>query len=413
MSRRATPRFAAQLAGIIAGLCLLSAPARSADAAPAPGESPILRDLQAFRTVATVLHVGAHPDDENTQLISAFSRGRGYRTAYLSITRGDGGQNESGPEFGEKLGVARTQELLAARRLDGGRQFFTRAIDFGFTKSPEETLRLWDHAAVLGDVVRVIRQFRPDVIITRFPIPPGSGGHGQHTASAILAVEAFKLAGDPQAYPEQLAQGLTPWQPKRIRLERSGGDIKRAQRPCDPVRHRWGRSRDGRAVRHDGQSQPLDAQDPRLRPVLCRTHRQRGTRPESAELHALRRRCSREGYHGRRGHHVGPPARRRGPHSAHRRCPRQVQRRRSRRQRPRPCWLSAPSSPKSRPIPSWTESAAPSTASLQGLPRPDGRNLRVARGGRSRRGIEAGPPPRSDPGGPHRPCAGAPCAIRT
>ncbi len=224
MSLRATPRFAAQLAGIVAGLCVLSAPARSADAAT-PGESPIRHDLETFRTVATVLHVGAHPDDENTQLISAFSRGRGYRTGYLSITRGDGGQNESGPEFGEKLGVARTQELLAARQLDGGRQFFTRAIDFGFTKSPEETLRFWDHDAVLGDVVRVIRQFRPDVIITRFPIPPGSGGHGQHTASAMLAVEAFKLAADPKAYPEQIAQGLAPWQAKRIGWN-AWGDIK-------------------------------------------------------------------------------------------------------------------------------------------------------------------------------------------
>jgi len=216
----ATTRTTARLACLAAGLLALGSPARADEAGKT---STILQDLRAFRTTGTVLYLAAHPDDENTQFITAFARGRGYRTAYLSITRGDGGQNESGPEFGEKLGLARTQELLAARRLDGGRQFFTRAIDYGYSKSPEEALRIWDHDAVLGDVVRVIRQFRPDVIVTRFPVPPGSGGHGQHTASAILAVEAFKLAGDPAAYPEQLTQGLTPWQPKRVGWNSWGG----------------------------------------------------------------------------------------------------------------------------------------------------------------------------------------------
>lgn len=182
-----------------------------------PARTPaILQDLRHWRTLGTVLHVAAHPDDENTQLITAMARGRGYRAAYLSITRGDGGQNERGPDFAEKLGVLRTQELLAARRHDGGRQFFTRAIDYGFSKSPEEALQFWTRDEVLADVVRVIRKFRPDVIITRFPIPPGSGGHGQHTASAMLAVEAFKLAADPAAFPDQLKEGLAPWQAKRI-----------------------------------------------------------------------------------------------------------------------------------------------------------------------------------------------------
>ncbi len=196
---------------------------RSAAAEPgagAPGAA-ILQDLRSFNTIATVLHIAAHPDDENTALITYFARGRGYRMGYLSLTRGDGGQNEIGPEFDEKLGVARTQELLAARRLDGGRQFFTRAIDFGFSKSPEETLRFWDRNEVLGDVVRVIRMFRPDVIVTRFSTT-GGGTHGHHTASGILGVEAFKLAGDPKAYPEQLAQGLTVWQPKRVVLNAGG-----------------------------------------------------------------------------------------------------------------------------------------------------------------------------------------------
>ncbi|MDB6093813.1 MAG: mca [Verrucomicrobia bacterium] len=180
------------------------------------GISPIAQELRALRETGTVLHLGAHPDDENTQLITFLSRGRGYRTGYLSLTRGDGGQNELGKDFGEKLGVARTQELLAARKMDGGRQFFTRAIDFGFSKSPEETLKFWNRDEVLADVVRVIRQFRPDVIVTRFPVPPGSGGHGHHTASAILAVEAFKRAADPLAYPAQIAEGLQPWQAKRV-----------------------------------------------------------------------------------------------------------------------------------------------------------------------------------------------------
>ncbi|HEY4299635.1 MAG TPA: PIG-L family deacetylase [Candidatus Didemnitutus sp.] len=187
-------------------------------AGSAAAESPAaLRDeLRRFGETGGVLYLAAHPDDENTELITYLSRGRGMRTAYLSLTRGDGGQNELGRDFDASLGVLRTQELLAARRLDGGRQFFTRAIDFGFSKSPEETLRIWDHQAVLGDVVRVIREFRPDVIITRFPIPPGSGGHGHHTASAILAVEAFRIAGDPKAFPEQIVEGLASWTPKRI-----------------------------------------------------------------------------------------------------------------------------------------------------------------------------------------------------
>ncbi len=202
---------------------LVAGSVQAADATASTSPAAILQDLRSFRETGTVLHLAAHPDDENTQLITYLARGRGYRTAYLSITRGDGGQNEIGPEFDEKLGLARTQELLAARQLDGGRQFFTRAIDFGFSKNPEETLRIWDHQQVLADVVRVIRTFRPDVIITRFPIPPGSGGHGHHTASAMLAVEAFKLCGEATAFPEQLAEGLKPWQPKRVLWNGDGG----------------------------------------------------------------------------------------------------------------------------------------------------------------------------------------------
>jgi LmbE family N-acetylglucosaminyl deacetylase len=194
--------------------CLLVALAFNGRGAEAEPGALILEDLQNFREMGSVLFVAAHPDDENTQLITYLARGKRYRTAYLSLTRGDGGQNVLGPEFGEELGVIRTQELLAARRLDGGRQFFTRAIDFGFSKSAAETLRIWDRQQVVADIVRVMRLFRPDVVITRFSPKPG-GTHGHHTASAILALEAFKLAGDPKAFPEQL-NTLTPWRPKRI-----------------------------------------------------------------------------------------------------------------------------------------------------------------------------------------------------
>jgi LmbE family N-acetylglucosaminyl deacetylase len=175
----------------------------------------ILHRLRELQVLGSVLYVAAHPDDENTRLISYLANGRQVRTAYLSITRGGGGQNLIGSELGDGLGILRTQELLEARRLDGGEQFFTRAVDFGYSKDPEETFAKWGREEVLGDVVRAIRQFRPDVIITRFDTD-GSGGHGHHTASAILAREAFELAADPSAFPEQLAEGLETWQARRL-----------------------------------------------------------------------------------------------------------------------------------------------------------------------------------------------------
>src|SRR4029077_10298744 len=175
---------------LFAAICVWTAiPVCNGAEVPSSGAA-ILQDLKGFREMGSVLHIAAHPDDENTQLLTYLSRGRNYRTGYLSLTRGDGGQNLLGPEFGEQLGVARTQELLAARRLDGGRQFFTRALDFGFSKDYRETLNVWDHQQVLADIVQVIRSFRPDVLITRFS-PQPSGTHGHHTASAYLALEAF------------------------------------------------------------------------------------------------------------------------------------------------------------------------------------------------------------------------------
>lgn len=178
------------------------------------GVSEILEEMRRFQVMGSVLYVAAHPDDENTELIAYFARSLNYRTAYLSLTRGDGGQNVIGGEIGADLGAIRTQELLSARRLDSGRQFFTRALDFGFSKDFRKTLSIWDRQEVLADIVRVIRTFRPDVMITRFA-PEPSGTHGHHTASAVLAVEAFKMAGDKSAFPEQL-KDLAPWQPKRI-----------------------------------------------------------------------------------------------------------------------------------------------------------------------------------------------------
>jgi LmbE family N-acetylglucosaminyl deacetylase len=211
-----------------AGACLLAGFPKDVPAAEPPPSAAILQELHRFQQMGSVLFVAAHPDDENTQLITCLARGRNYRTAYLSVTRGDGGQNVLGPELGEELGVIRTQELLAARRVDGGRQFFTRAIDFGYSKDYRETLRIWDRQQVLSDIVRVIREFRPDVIITRFSPEPGRT-HGHHTASAVLALEAFKIAGSTNAFPEQQ---LKPWQPRRI-LWNAGGFQRPAGSPTN------------------------------------------------------------------------------------------------------------------------------------------------------------------------------------
>ncbi|MEO8588753.1 MAG: PIG-L family deacetylase [Flavobacteriales bacterium] len=180
-----------------------------------PNAAEILHKMQKLQVLGSVLYIVAHPDDENTRLIAWLANGKKVRTGDLSLTRGDGGQNLIGPELGDALGIIRTQELLEARRIDGGEQFFTRAVDFGYSKSAEESFQKWGKQEVLSDVVRVIRMFRPDVIITRFP-PTREAGHGHHEASAILAAEAFDLAGDPNAFPEQLTQGLEVWQPRRL-----------------------------------------------------------------------------------------------------------------------------------------------------------------------------------------------------
>lgn len=175
--------------------------------------SEIFQALKKLNILGSVLYIAAHPDDENTAVLAYMSKGQLTRTAYLSLTRGDGGQNLLGDEKGDLLGVIRTEELLSARRIDGAEQFFTRAIDFGYSKTTKETLKNWDKELILGDVVKVIRQFRPDVILTRFS--KTQGGHGHHLTSAILAEEAFYAAADPTKYIEQL-KDLQPWQAKRL-----------------------------------------------------------------------------------------------------------------------------------------------------------------------------------------------------
>jgi LmbE family N-acetylglucosaminyl deacetylase len=178
-----------------------------------PHAGEIAAGLQRLGTTGSVLYVAAHPDDENTRLLAWLVGARGLRAGYLSLTRGDGGQNLIGTEQDELLGLIRTHELLAARRVDGAEQLFTRARDFGYSKSAEETLRIWGREAVLADVVLAIRRFQPDVIVTRFTTKPPN--HGHHTASALLAEEAFAAAADPARFPEQLSE-VKPWKADRL-----------------------------------------------------------------------------------------------------------------------------------------------------------------------------------------------------
>lgn len=183
-------------------------------AQPQPNAGQLKQKLKKLNVLGSVLYVAAHPDDENTRIISLMANDRLMETAYLSMTRGDGGQNLIGSEIRDLLGLIRTQELLAARRVDGGQQFFTRAIDFGYSKSSDEAFRIWNKEEILSDVVRVFRQYQPDVIITRFP-PDARAGHGHHTGSAILAQEAFDVSAKPEIFPDQVKE-LGTWQVKRL-----------------------------------------------------------------------------------------------------------------------------------------------------------------------------------------------------
>ena len=194
--------------------------------------------LRRLGTTKRVLMIGAHPDDEDTQLLAALALEQGADVAYLSLTRGDGGQNGIGPELHEALGVLRTEELLAARRVDGATQFFTRAYDFGFSKSAEETFRHWPRREILGDAVGVIRLWRPDVVVAVFSGTPRDG-HGQHQVSAIIAREAFEAAGDSAAFPEQLRAGLAPFRPAKfyrsLRGRADSATVRIAMGDLDPL----------------------------------------------------------------------------------------------------------------------------------------------------------------------------------
>ncbi|HEU0079779.1 MAG TPA: PIG-L family deacetylase, partial [Longimicrobiaceae bacterium] len=199
------------LAATLASAPALPAPAsaQQAGASEYEGAAGLGLALRRLGTSKRVLMVGAHPDDEYTPLLAHLALGEGADVAYLSLTRGEGGQNGIGTELGEALGILRTEELLAARRADGAEQFFSRAYDFGFSKNADEAFRHWPREELLRDAVAVVRRYRPDVVVTVFSGTPADG-HGQHQVSAIVGREAFEAAGDPRRFPEQLAAGLRP-----------------------------------------------------------------------------------------------------------------------------------------------------------------------------------------------------------
>ena len=201
----------------VLGLTFSTPSVLKAQVAPKKATSSDIYDaLKKLQVLGTVMYVAAHPDDENTGLISYFANARYMDVTYLSLTRGDGGQNLIGTELREYLGALRTQELLMARATDGGKQLFSRANDFGFSKSPAETFRFWGKDDILSDVVWAMRKVQPDIVINRFSIDTAYDTHGHHTGSAIMSYDAFDIVGSPTAYPEQMKYGVQPWQPQRM-----------------------------------------------------------------------------------------------------------------------------------------------------------------------------------------------------
>ena len=222
---RAAGRGGARPAALASGALVLLfalgvAPSLAAQAEPPStgGAAALARELRGLGAVKRVLVIGAHPDDEDTDLLALLALGEGAEAAYLSLSRGEGGQNLIGPELGEELGILRTGELLAARRTDGARQYFTRAYDFGYSKSLDEALTLWPRDSLLKDVVRIVRRFRPQVVVSIFR-GNRRDGHGQHQAAGWAALAAFDAAGDGSRFPELASEeGLAPWTPLRLYL---------------------------------------------------------------------------------------------------------------------------------------------------------------------------------------------------
>ncbi len=288
MTRRFVEALSALvLAALVALLCLGRAGTAAAGVGGVPGAAPapsallpattggvavVDRALAKLACHRRLLVVGAHPDDEDTALLTYISQSLGGEAAYLSLSRGEGGQNLIGPELGVGLGIIRTRELLAARGIDGGRQFFTRAFDFGFTRSLDETLRLWPKDALVEDAVRVVRRFKPQVVVSVFPGTP-EAGHGQHQAAGVVAPEAYRLAGDPAAVPELAAEGLVPWRPQALYM---GGYFRRNEATMtfplgriDPLTGKSSfqlamASRSMHRSQDMGQIQPLGTQEDRL-----------------------------------------------------------------------------------------------------------------------------------------------------
>src|SRR5688572_9381597 len=216
---------------VVAALSAHSTAQHQLQPVAALGGAPALElALRKLDTVGNFMMTTAHPDDENNAMLAYFSHGKGYRTSLVTATHGEGGQNEIGPELFVPLAVLRTEELLAAHRFDGAEQFFTRAIDFGFSFSVEETLEKWGHDEILGDYVRMIRSIRPDVIVGF--VFDGDGGGQHHQTSSRLTLEAFRAAADPARFPEQIKEGLRPWQAKKFYYTAGFGPPSRAAAPA-------------------------------------------------------------------------------------------------------------------------------------------------------------------------------------